>query len=76
MDRIPGIGMNRIAMMGMGVDRSKWGWAGMGMDRIARMGMGRDRHYLPGWTVLSGWGWAWIERIAWMGIKENKCSGF
>ena len=76
MDRIPGIGINRIAMMRMGVDRSKWGWAGMGMDRIARMGMGRDRHYLPGWTVLSGWGWAWIERIAWMGIKENKCSGF
>ena len=75
-------GMNRIAMMGMGGDRSErdglgWGWTGLpgwewaGMDNICKDGQDCRDGDVPGWT---GWGWAWIERIAW--IKENKCSGF
>ena len=49
--------MVRITMMGMGGDRSEWGWARMGMDRIARMVTGLDGQYFPGWKGLSGWGW-------------------
>ena len=50
--------MDRIAIMGMGGDRSEWGWVGIMMDRIARMGMDQDGQYLSGWKGLSGWGWA------------------
>ena len=39
-DMIHGMGMDRIAMMRMGVDRCEWGWAGIGIDRITRIWMG------------------------------------
>ena len=37
---IHGMGMDRIAMMRMGVDRCEWGWAGIGIVRITRIWMG------------------------------------
>ena len=72
-------GMNRIAMMGMGGDRSErdglgWGWTGLpgwgwaGMDNICKDGQDCWDGDGPGWTGLPRWGWVGLHRIARIGI--------
>ena len=54
--------MERIPGMGMGSDRSGCGWAGM--DNMGQDGQDcRERDRL-------GWGRAWTDRIAWMGMGK------